>query len=129
MHGNPVKRRLTPSPDQWPWSSFSSITWMTGLCWRWTGSNRGPEGLRQPAYGFPADPPSLSAQQAAEPLLPHRLLPAHTYVTRLDGTLRGNCILKTVPSGPVLSTPTWPPCSWTIFWTTVRPKPMPFSFP
>ncbi len=22
MHGNPVKRRLVSSPDQWPWSSF-----------------------------------------------------------------------------------------------------------
>ncbi len=22
MHGNPVKRGLVPSPDQWPWSSF-----------------------------------------------------------------------------------------------------------
>jgi putative transposase len=22
MHGNPVKRRLAASPEQWPWSSF-----------------------------------------------------------------------------------------------------------
>ncbi|HEV2177961.1 MAG TPA: transposase [Terriglobia bacterium] len=22
MHGNPVKQRLVPSPEQWPWSSF-----------------------------------------------------------------------------------------------------------
>jgi putative transposase len=22
MHGNPVKRRLASSPEQWPWSSF-----------------------------------------------------------------------------------------------------------
>jgi putative transposase len=22
MHGNPVKRSLVSSPDQWPWSSF-----------------------------------------------------------------------------------------------------------
>src|SRR5713226_9975153 len=61
----------------------------------------------------------------------YALSPDHSEVagTWADRMVRGRVILKTVPSRPVLSMLTWPPCSWTIFCTTASPRPMPFSFP
>ena len=42
---------------------------------------------------------------------------------------RGENRRKTVPSGPVRSTETSPWCCCMMLWTTVNPRPMPFSLP